>query len=145
MDRDGEHPAEDEIHQFNTDSPTTFITKEEHENARLERGEVPPDETDDFRRGYLLVVLYVHRQINLKNRDVPIVKNKETRNKDSTSKPKNDMPPGDNSKNVSKPKGKERREDNPRRSDQGQTSFNLEDEIANIKISAPVTELLKNS
>ena len=143
MDRDGENQAEDEIHQLDTESHATFPTKEEHDNACLERGEIPPDETDDFRRGYQIIVLDAQRQIRLGNRDVPVVKNKETWNKYSTSKPENDAPPKDNPKSVPEPKWKERREDNPRSSDQGQTSFIMEVEIAKIKIYVPLTELLK--
>ena len=45
---------------------------------------------------------------------------------------------------MTKPKGKERREDNPTSIEQGQTSFRLEAEIAKIKIFVPLTELLKN-
>ena len=50
----------------------------------------------------------------------------------------------DKSKNVLDPKGKEQIKDNPKRSDHGQTSFSLEDEIAKIKIYVPLTKLLKN-
>ena len=73
------------------------------------------------------------------------MKNKETGNKALSNKPKNDTPPRDNSKNVFDPKGKEQIKYNPKISDHGQTSFSLEAEIAKIKISVPLTELLKNS
>ena len=45
MDQDGEHQIEEEIHQLDTDSPTTFLTKDEHDNACLDMGEVPTEET----------------------------------------------------------------------------------------------------
>ena len=81
----------------------------------------------------------------MRNIYVPVVKNKEATNKASTSKPKSIPPPKDTSKNVTDPKGKEKKEDNPRSSDQGKTSFSLEAKIAKIKISVPLNELLKNS
>ena len=75
---------------------------------------------------------------------VPIVRNKYVGNKTSTSKPKNESPSKEGSKNLPDPKGKERREDNPRSVDQGQTSFILEAGISKIKIFFTLTELLKN-
>ena len=114
MDRDGENQAKDEIHQLNIDSPTTFRTKEEHDSAFFERGEVPPDETKDFGRGYQLVVLDAQTQISPRNRDVLVVRNKDVGNKASTSNPKGDTPSKEGSKNVPEPKGKETREDNTR-------------------------------
>ena len=48
MDQDGENQAEDEIHQMETNSLVTFLTKEEHENAYLKRGEMPQEETEDL-------------------------------------------------------------------------------------------------
>ena len=106
MEQDGETQVEDEIHQLDTNSTPTVFTKEEHDNACLERGEMPPKESEDFRRGYQLGVLNVQRQIGLRNRDVPTMRNKDARNKASTSKYKNDSPPKDSSKNVTDPKGK---------------------------------------
>ena len=50
----------------------------------------------------------------------------------------------DTSKNVTDPKGKDGKEDNPRQSDQGKTSFSWEGEIEKIKISIPLTKLFKN-
>ena len=85
------------------------------------------------------------RQIGMRKRDVPVVKNKEEGDKTSRSRPKNDTTPKDTSKNVTGPKGKERKEDNPRSSDQGQTYFSLEAQIENIKIFVPPIELLKNT
>ena len=43
------------------------------------------------------------------------MRNKDAGNKESTSKIKNETPPKDSSKNVTEPKGKERKEDNPRK------------------------------
>ena len=57
MDQDGENQTETEIHQLDTEPPVTFLTKEEHDNAFLERGETLPGEINDFRRGYQLAVL----------------------------------------------------------------------------------------
>ena len=51
--------------------------------------------------------IYTH--IGLRNRDVLVIINKEATNKASTSKPKNDLPPKETSKNVIEPKGKERK------------------------------------
>ena len=73
------------------------------------------------------------------------MRNKDTGNKAYTSKPKGNTPSKEGSQNVLEPKGKERREENPRSVDQGQTSLSLEDEISNINISVPLTELLKTS
>ena len=39
MDQDGDNQTEDEICQLDTELPATFLTKEEHDNAFLERGE----------------------------------------------------------------------------------------------------------
>ena len=83
------------------------------------------------------------RQIGLRNRDVPIVKNKEAEKKSFTGKPKRIPPPKDASMDVINPEGKEKKNDNPRRSDQGYTYFSLEDEIEKIKIFVPLIELLK--
>ena len=72
------------------------------------------------------------------------MRNKDAGNKASTSKPKNETPSKEGSKNLPDPKGKERREDNPRIADQGKTFFILKAEIAKIKIYTPLTKLLKN-
>ena len=53
----------------------------------------------------------------MRNKDVLVVKNKEVGNKASASKPKNDTPPIESSKNVPEPNRKEQREENPRNSD----------------------------
>ena len=57
MDHDGENQTEEEIRQLDIEPSATFLTKEEHENAFLERGEMLPSETDDFKRRYQLAVL----------------------------------------------------------------------------------------
>ena len=106
---------------------------------------MPTGETDNFKRGYQLVVMKVQRQIGLRNKDVPVMRNKDVTKKASTSKPKNDLPPKETSNNVIEPKGKERKEDNPRNPDQGQTSFSLQVKIAKIKFFVPLTGLLINS
>ena len=108
-------------------------------------GELSVEEAYKFNIGYHLVVMDLQRQNGLRNKYFPVTRNKDARNKASTSKPKNDTPPKDSSKNVTDPKRKERKEDNPRSYDQGQISFILEAEINKIKISIPLTELLKNS
>ena len=105
---------------------------------------MPTRETYDFKKGYQLAIMEVQIQIGLRNRDVPIVKKKKATNKDSTSKPNTIPPLKDASTNVSEPKGKEKKEDNPRSSYQGKTYFSLDAEIAKIKISIPLTDLLKN-
>ena len=86
----------------------------------------------------------LQRQIGLRSRDVPVMRNKDAGNKSSASKPKNYAPPKYSSKNVIEHKGKDKKEDKQRILDQGQTSFSLEAEIVKIKISVPLTELLKN-
>ena len=48
-------------------------------------------------------------------------------------------------RDVLDPKGKERREENSWKYDQGEDSFNMEAEIVKIKIYVPLTKLLKNS
>ena len=48
----------------------------------------------------------LQRQIDVRNRDVPFMRNRDARNKASTSKPNKDTPPKDSSKNVTDPKGK---------------------------------------
>ena len=78
---------------------------------------MPPNETKDFRRGYQLAVMDTQRQINLRYMEVPVERNKDVGNRASTSKPKNDMPPSDSSKNLLDTKGKERREKNMRNVD----------------------------
>ena len=117
VDQDGENQAEDEIHHLDIDSPTTFLTKEEHDITCIERGDVSLRETTDFRRGYQLEVLDEQKQINLRNEDVPIVRNKDVGNKAYTSKPKGDIVSKEGSKNVPDPKGKDRREENLRSAD----------------------------
>ena len=84
----------------------------------------------------------LQRHIGLKNRGVPMVKNKEVGNKAYTRKPKSIPPLKHSSKNVTEPKGRDRKEDHSRSSNEGHTSFRLEDEIANIKNLVPLTELL---
>ena len=79
---------------------------------------MPTEDTRDFRKGYQLVVMHLERHIGLRNRYVPVVKNKEAGNKASTCRHKDYTPLKDSSKNVTEPKGKER-EDNPRSSNQG--------------------------
>ena len=86
----------------------------------------------------------IQRHIGLRSIDVPVIRNKEAANKASTSKPKSSPPPKDTSKNITDPKGKEKKEDNQKGSNQGQTFFSLEDEISKIKIYIPLIELLKN-
>ena len=72
-------------------------------------GELPAEETEEFKKTYQLGVMDLQRQIGLRNSDVPVTRNKDVGNKSSTSKPKNDTPPKDSSKNVTKPKEKERK------------------------------------
>ena len=102
-------------------------------------------ETYEFKRGYQLVVMEAQRQIVLGNIDVHVVKNKEAINKSSTSRPKSIPFPKDPSMSVAEPKGKEKKDDNMKSSDQGQTYFSLEPEIAKIRIFVPLTKLLKIS
>ena len=97
---------QDEICQLDTQAPSTFLTKEEHDNAFLETRETLPGDTNDFKRGYQLAVLDAQIQISLINGDVSVMKSREVGNKSSTSKPKIDPPPRDNLKNVPDPKGK---------------------------------------
>ena len=99
---------------------------------------------EDFKKGYQFFVMDLQRKIGPRNIYVPIMMNKDKTKKASTSKPKYDLPPKDMSMNVTEPKGKENKEDNPRNSDQGQTSFNLEAEIEKINIYVPLTKLLRN-
>ena len=72
------------------------------------------------------------------------MKNKDAGNKAYISKPKNGTPPKDDSKKVTIHKGKDSKEDNLRRWDQAQNYFSIEDKVAKINISIPLTELLKN-
>ena len=81
------------------------------------KGERCPQGRHDFKRGYQLIVMEVQRQISLRNRDLPAVKNKEKTSKASTRKTKSIPPPKESSTNVAEPKGNDRKEDNQRISD----------------------------
>ena len=61
MEQNGENQAKDEIHQLDTDPPSTFLTKEKHDKSCLERGEMSAKETYEFKRGYQLVVMEAQR------------------------------------------------------------------------------------
>ena len=74
---------QDEISQLDTQAPSTFLTKEEHDNAFLETRETLLDDTNDFGRGYQLTVLDAQRQIILRNRDVLDPKGKERKEENS--------------------------------------------------------------
>ena len=100
MEKDYENKVEDEIYQLDTYSSSTFFTKEEHDNSCHKMGKLHSKETKEFKKGYHLVFMDLQSQIGLRNRDVPVMSNKDAVNKASTSKPKNDTPPKYISKNV---------------------------------------------
>ena len=45
MEQDYGNEVEDEIHQLDTGSSSTFFTKEEHDNSHHEEEELPAEET----------------------------------------------------------------------------------------------------
>lgn len=87
----------------------------------------------------------VQRQMNLRNREVPIVESRKIVPDTSTGKQKNIVPPNILSKSIPEPKAKERRVEDPKQFEPASTSFSLENEIAKIKIAIPLSELLKNA
>lgn len=82
--------------------------------------------------------------MTLRNREVPIVKNREIMHRPSTIKPRNNIPLKDPSKNVPEPKAKEKKYKNVRHAEKTPASFSIETIIAKIKIFVPLMELLKN-
>jgi len=63
----------------------------------------------------------------------------------SANKLKNNVPLKYASRNASKPKAKEKKDENSRHAEQATTSFRIETKIAKIKIVDPLIELLKNA
>ena len=87
----------------------------------------------------------VQRQMNLRNREFPIVEGRKAVPDTSTGKQKNVVPPKILSKSIPEPKAKEKRVEDPKQVEPTSTSFSLENEIAKIKIAVPLSELLKNA
>ena len=60
MEQGYEDQGEDEIHQLDTDSSSILFTKEEHDNS-CQVVERSTEDTEDFQRGYHLVVMDIQR------------------------------------------------------------------------------------
>ena len=87
----------------------------------------------------------VQRQMNLRNREVPIVESRKIVPDTSIGKHKNIVPPKILSKSIPEPKAKERKVEDPKHVEPMSTFFSLENEITKIKITVPLSELLKNA
>lgn len=123
----------------------TFLTEEYHDSSGQEVESLQAVEAEGIQKGYQLAVLDFHRQISLRNREIPIVKNMETIPRPSSRKPKNNIPLEDASKNASERKDKRKKDKNVRQAEQAKTFLSIETEISKIKIAVPLTELLKNA
>lgn len=134
---------EESIHCFDEEVSGIFLTKEEHdESSMIKSGEEP----SDFLKGYQHTIFEMQKQYNLRNRDVHITANK-AQPKKNTSRTVEDKK--ENSKVV------EGKDDSPlvkkdiqilsppKEIDKTTSVFNLENEIAKIKISVPFNDILK--
>jgi len=120
-----------------------FLTKEEHdESSMTKQGEEP----SDYLKSYQHVIFEMQKQYNLKNRNVSITANKTQPKKDA---PKAIEDKKDNSKavegKIDSPLGKKDvQTPSPTKEIEKIVSiFNLENEIAKIKISVPFSEIFK--
>ena len=119
------------------------------------------EESDEYQRGYINALTAQQQQYSLRNRDVPI--NLIQKKKEATP-PKNDSPnvqkkgkePADptisktqsanekpNKLNASKEKTEKK--DDPLKEVEKTIAFNLDNEISKLKVSIPLTKLMKNS
>lgn len=127
------------------------MTKEENDRSFKEEDDnLLIMESNEYKRGYQNSVLDVQRQYNLRNRNVVINPNKDLVDQPSTSQPKKDasqkhIPKVANRKEDSSKEIQEGKKDvNAKEIEKIQSSFNLENEISNIKIVVPFNELFKN-
>ena len=123
----------------------SFLSREDQDTSTqlVERSRATEEEA--FHKGYQLTMFEVQRQMNLRNREVPIVESRRTVPDTSTSKQRNVVPPKVLSKSIPEPKAKEKKVEDPKHVELALTYFSLENEIAKIKIAIPLTELLKNA
>jgi len=124
------------------------------------------EESDEYRRGYMHALSAQQRQLSLRGRNVPInpiQKRKEVpaskeetsaaskKGKESadpmTSKPipANEIPANEKVNQISIPKDKPEKKDVLAKEANKTSSFSLENEISKLKVSIPLTKLMKNS
>lgn len=153
----------DQNHFFTPDDLPVYITEEEEygESSGAQQDEdfilANDADLDDYQRGYLNALSTQQKQYSLRNRDVPI--NPIQKRKEATT-PKTDSPiPQKKGKETIDPTTskisaaertnqasiiKDRREVPVKEVDKV-SAFSLENEISKLKVSIPLTEIMKNS
>lgn len=119
------------------------------------------EESDEYQRGYMHALSAQQRQYSLRNRNVPInpiLKRKEVlasenelhivpnKGKEVVDPTPNKSPPENERVNqliVSKDKAKKK--DVPTKGVENTSSFSLENKISKLKVSIPLTELMRNN
>jgi len=173
-DEDDDDPVVEENHFFTADGLPIFLKKDEEfsevpdaqrdEDYILANEAVLEDESADYQRGYMNALTTHHKQYSLRRRDVPVSlvqKRKEAQPKnDSSNIQKKGKEPADltsskgpstnsiaNEKNNQQSAAKEKvkKKDLPVKEVDKVTAFSLENEIAKLKVSIPLTESIKNT
>jgi len=134
---------EESIHCFDEEVSRIFLTKEEHDESSITK---PGEELSDYLKGYQHAIFEMKKQYNLKNRNVPITASKAQPKKDASKavEDKKDSSKVAEGKNDSPPDKKVIQAPSPTKEiEKTVSSFNIENEIAKIKISVPFNEILK--
>lgn len=124
---------EESIHFLDEEMSGIFLTKEEHvESDLVYQGKEP----SDYLKGYQHAIFEMQKQYNLRNINVLIIANKAQPKKDvsKVAKGKKDSPLGRKDTQLPPP---------IKEPEKSVCGFNLENEISNIKISVPFSEILK--
>ena len=144
MDEEDESEIPEEfIHCINEEVSGIFLTKEEHDESSMTK---PGEEPSDYSKGYQHAIFEMQKQYNLRNRNVPITTSKAQPKKDASKavEDKKDKSKVVEGKDDSLPCKKDIQAPSPTKEIEKTVSvFNLENEIAKIKISVPFSEILK--
>jgi hypothetical protein len=151
------------------DNDYVFLTQEEQDLFLLSQTEVDHEESEDYKQGFENAIMEVHRQYNLRSKkstdnptkktpdnstkktadtsakkipDIPPKKNTEVPTKKSSDivskTTQTDIPSTSQPKDISQKDVVEKQDvPNPNKT---QTSFNIENELAKLKIPIPLTE-----
>jgi len=158
----------EENHFFTPDDLPTYITEEEElvrnsiipqdEHYILSNDAALEEESEEYQRGYLNALSAQQRQ--LRNRVVPInpiQKRTDTSAKNGSAAPQKkgkeiSDPPAGQSSSASKidqpsstPTDKVEKREIPAKEGEKISAFSLENEISKLKVSIPLTEIMKNS
>ena len=140
---EGPEEPEESIHCLGEEDSEIFLTTEEHDESNQSKAE---EEPSDFLKGYQHAIFEIQKQYNLRNRDVPITANKAQPKKGVSKAVENkkEEPKQATGKGDSLLEKKDNQAHDLSKEVEKSTSvFNIQNEIAKIKISVPFNEILK--